>query len=96
MSKCIECQFYDRKHSRQQEGRAALWGQCRRQAPQLNPNNVKTYAIEGIWPVVRDDDWCGEWRAQHMGLHATDAAVRTPVEPVPRLRVSAMAVGVGD
>jgi hypothetical protein len=19
--------------------------------------------VEGVWPLVRDDDWCGEWRA---------------------------------
>jgi hypothetical protein len=19
--------------------------------------------IEGVWPTVRDDDWCGEWKA---------------------------------
>ena len=27
------------------------------------PQSAKTYVIEGIWPVVRDDDWCGEWFA---------------------------------
>jgi len=29
----------------------------------LNPLNVKQYAVEGVWPLVRDDDWCGEWRS---------------------------------
>jgi hypothetical protein len=38
-----------------------LWGQCRRQAPQLNPVTAKAYVVEGVWPLVRDDDWCGEW-----------------------------------
>ncbi|HEY7904568.1 MAG: hypothetical protein ACHP7M_08875 [Burkholderiales bacterium] len=38
-----------------------MWGQCRRHSPLLNPQNVKTYVVEGVWPVVRDDDWCGEW-----------------------------------
>lgn len=28
----------------------------------LNPVNAKSYMIEGVWPTVRDDDWCGEWK----------------------------------
>ena len=22
----------------------------------------RRYMIEGVWPHVRDDDWCGEWK----------------------------------
>lgn len=64
VEKCINCRFYDRRHARPLDGKAPLWGQCRRQAPQLNPNpiNAKAYVVEGIWPLVRDDDWCGEWK----------------------------------
>jgi hypothetical protein len=64
VEKCINCRFYDRRHARPIDGKAPLWGQCRRQAPQLNPNpiNAKAYVVEGIWPLVRDDDWCGEWK----------------------------------
>jgi hypothetical protein len=64
VEKCINCRFYDRRHARPIDGKAPLWGQCRRQAPQLNPNpiNAKAYIVEGIWPLVRDDDWCGEWK----------------------------------
>ena len=29
----------------------------------LSPITAKSYMIEGVWPTVRDDDWCGEWRA---------------------------------
>ena len=30
----------------------------------MNPvADKKPYLIEGAWPLVRDDDWCGEWRA---------------------------------
>jgi hypothetical protein len=36
-------------------------GSCRRQAPHLNPVTAKAYVVEGVWPLVRDDDWCGEW-----------------------------------
>lgn len=62
MEKCVSCQFYDRKNSRPTDGRATMWGQCRRAAPHLNPMNVRPYVVEGIWPLVRDDDWCGEWK----------------------------------
>ena len=64
VEKCINCRFYDRRHAKPLDGKAPLWGQCRRHAPQLNPNpiNAKSYLVEGIWPLVRDDDWCGEWK----------------------------------
>jgi len=58
----MTCQYYDRKAAKGAAGGAPSWGQCRRSAPQLNPVNAKSYMIEGIWPTVRDDDWCGEWK----------------------------------
>ena len=66
MKKCQNCQFYDRKDGRSTDGRTTMWGQCRRHSPLLSPQppqTTKTYVVEGIWPVVRDDDWCGEWFA---------------------------------
>lgn len=65
MEKCINCQYYDRRNARPSDGRAPLmWGQCRRHSPHLNPvTSKKSYQVEGVWPLVRDDDWCGEWRA---------------------------------
>lgn len=62
MEKCMSCQYYDRKHAKPQTGGAPQWGQCRRSSPMLNPVNAKSYMIEGVWPTVRDDDWCGEWK----------------------------------
>jgi hypothetical protein len=62
VEKCINCQFYDRRHAKPLDGKAPLWGQCRRHAPHLNPVTAKAYVIEGIWPLVRDDDWCGEYK----------------------------------
>ena len=62
MEKCMTCQFYDRKAAKGSTGGSPSWGQCRRSAPLLNPVNAKSYMIEGIWPTVRDDDWCGEWK----------------------------------
>ena len=61
MDRCVTCQFYDRQ-TRGAE-KAANAGQCRRCAPALSPLNQKSYMIEGVWPTVRDDDWCGEWKA---------------------------------
>jgi len=57
VDRCNNCQFYDR----QDKGSGV--GQCRRQAPALSPINAKAYMIEGVWPTVRDDDWCGEWKS---------------------------------
>jgi hypothetical protein len=61
VEKCINCQYYDRRHAKPLDGKAPLWGQCRRHAPHLNPITAKAYVIEGVWPLVRDDDWCGEY-----------------------------------
>ena len=30
---------------------------CRRDAPQLGANE----RVAAWWPIVSDDDWCGEW-----------------------------------
>jgi hypothetical protein len=63
VEKCLNCQFYDRRNARPTDGRAAMWGQCRRHSAHLNPLSAKSYLVEGVWPLVRDDDWCGEWKA---------------------------------
>ena len=62
VEKCVNCQYYDRRNAKPTDGKAPLWGQCRRHAPQLNPVTAKAYVVEGVWPLVRDDDWCGEWK----------------------------------
>jgi hypothetical protein len=60
--KCVNCQYYDRRNAKLTDGKAPLWGQCRKHAPRLNPVTAKAYVVEGVWPLVRDDDWCGEWK----------------------------------
>ena len=62
MDRCTNCQYYDRQATKA-DGKGPAWGQCRRAAPSLSPINAKSYMIEGVWPTVRDDDWCGEWKA---------------------------------
>lgn len=74
MSQCLTCQFYDRKSARAADARGLQWGLCRRDAPQLNTGNAKTHAIEGVWPTVRDDDWCGQWEAQKKSEAAAPSA----------------------
>ena len=62
MHKCATCNFFDRRNARGVDGRSSRSGQCRHSAPMLSPLTTKTYQIEGVWPTVRDDDWCGEWK----------------------------------
>ena len=62
MEKCVNCEYYDRRRARRTDGKAPMWGQCRRHSPRLNPATAKAYVVEGVWPLVRDDDWCGEWK----------------------------------
>ena len=63
MERCQNCQYYDRHGGTGAAGKSTNGGQCRRHAPQLSPNSAKNYLIEGVWPTVRDEDWCGEFRA---------------------------------
>lgn len=60
MKKCVACQFYDRNDVDAQEN-GIRWGKCRRTGPIVHPLSAKSYLVEGVWPNVRDDDWCGEW-----------------------------------
>jgi hypothetical protein len=62
VEKCVNCEYYDRRRARPTDGKAPMWGQCRRHSPRLNPATAKAYVVEGAWPLVRDDDWCGEWK----------------------------------
>lgn len=68
VDKCVACQFYDRQMAKSTDNQGVHWGQCRRTAPMLHPINAKSYMIEGVWPHVRDDDWCGEWKIAHRPL----------------------------
>jgi hypothetical protein len=63
LDKCIGCCFYDRQNGNNTDSRGVSWGQCRRTPPALHPVNQKSFMIEGVWPHVRDDDWCGEYKS---------------------------------
>ena len=73
MKKCVACQFYDRNDLDTQEN-GVRWGKCRRTGPIVHPLSAKSYLVEGVWPNVRDDDWCGEWVLAHRGPDATAIA----------------------
>ena len=70
----------------------------------LSPINPKTYMIEGVWPTVRDEDWCGEFKLAAqvrrvdtqradalIGAINTAAAVSSVPPSVPRVGSSAAA-----
>jgi len=73
LSKCAACQYYDRNDVRS-EDKGVRWGKCRRSGPMLHPVSTKSYIVEGVWPHVRDDDWCGEWVASTRRVDSTAAA----------------------
>jgi hypothetical protein len=89
MDKCMTCQYYDRKLAKGSVGATPSLGQCRRSAPLLNPVNTKSYMIEGVWPTVRDDDWCGEWkiiarRIDGRVAEATNAPIMTGPQSISK------------
>jgi hypothetical protein len=91
LQKCVACQFYDRDDART-EDKGVRWGKCRRTGPIVHPVSAKAYMVEGIWPHVRDDDWCGEWVASNRRLDSPATAAMSSllmqtsasaVRPVP-------------
>jgi hypothetical protein len=76
LEKCVACQFYDR-NAVQAEDKGVRWGQCRRTGPIVHPLSAKTYMVEGIWPHVRDDDWCGEWAAAKRSVESASTDQRS-------------------
>jgi hypothetical protein len=93
LEKCVACQHYDRNDA-QAGDKSARWGKCRRNGPIIHPLSAKAYMVEGIWPHVRDDDWCGEWTASKRApdsrageprtsllMAAASAPVRTSAPP---------------
>ncbi|MCC6195921.1 MAG: hypothetical protein IT518_15800 [Burkholderiales bacterium] len=88
MEKCIGCHFYDRHHNNQTDSRGIQWGQCRRSAPMLHPINQKSFMIEGVWPHVRDDDWCGEWKGAGVARRGEQRSASDSKTPGPLLPIA--------
>jgi hypothetical protein len=70
VERCLTCQYFDYHAAKSSEAQSTQWGQCRRAAPRLSPLNAKPHMIEGVWPHVRDDDWCGEYKGRAQRLQA--------------------------
>lgn len=49
---CAACVFFDASFD------GASYGLCRRGAPRFGPHGT----LDGVWPEVDVDDWCGEFR----------------------------------
>ena len=102
VEKCVNCEYYDRRRARPTDGKAPMWGQCRRHSPRLNPATAKAYVVEGAWPLVRDDDWCGEWKILTRMLEAwvpesaASAVEGAPIMPAPLLSAAETAVAGDD
>jgi hypothetical protein len=90
VDKCIGCNFYDRQVNSPADSRGSSWGQCRRMAPMLHPINQKSFMIEGVWPHVRDDDWCGEWKA---AVRRPDVRSSESLSPGPLIPASPPSYG---
>ena len=95
MEKCVGCQYYDRNEA-QVEDKGVRWGKCRRGVPIVHPVSAKAYMVEGIWPHVRDDDWCGEWVAMKRRPDVAAPDVRNlmvqPTAPTP-IRTAGLPAG---
>jgi hypothetical protein len=87
VEKCVACQFYDRNDAHV-EDKGVRWGKCRRTGPIVHPMSTKSYLVEGIWPSVRDDDWCGEWTASKRRSDSAAADPRNLLMPAPPLRAT--------
>ena len=85
MEKCVACQFYDRNEA-SVEDKGVRWGKCRRTGPVVHPLSAKAYLVEGIWPSVRDDDWCGEWTAAKGKGESVASDPRNLLMPPPAVR----------
>jgi hypothetical protein len=94
VKKCVACQFYDRNDLDTQEN-GVRWGKCRRTGPIVHPLSAKSYLVEGVWPNVRDDDWCGEWVLAGRGPDATAIAAMNSLmmqsaQAAPRVSTAAL------
>jgi hypothetical protein len=81
MTRCVGCRFYDRDERASADGGNLRWGSCRRSVPTLHPAPGRTVSSQGVWPRVRDDDWCGAWEAR-----------QTAVEPAVALDADSLLV----
>mgnify|MGYP006969383321 CR=1 FL=1 len=53
---CESCALWDRQGSKE--------GLCRAMAPRTHVvgEDGEDFVIRTLWPLTRDQDWCGRWR----------------------------------
>jgi hypothetical protein len=99
VKKCVACQFYDRNDADTQEN-GVRWGKCRRTGPIVHPLAAKSYLVEGVWPNVRDDDWCGEFvlgnrKPDTAAIAAMNSLMMQSAQAGPRVSPVASVASVG-
>ena len=57
--RCDGCKWMSKRDSGKD------FGECKRHPPvRAGMVNAYTYDHLGVWPLVRPDDWCGEFQAK--------------------------------
>lgn len=60
---CGNCVYVEPNTAAERVGTTGLAAHlCRRHPPTFSPDPLSGHI--GVWPVVDDDDWCGEWVAR--------------------------------
>lgn len=54
--KCLTCYFF-----REEDGERNDEGGCHRQSPRPT---LEIEFYKSMWPIVSEDDWCGEWKSK--------------------------------
>ena len=55
--KCAECRFFDKMGMTH-----CNWGVCRRNAPSGSFVGTNLEQMKVLWPIVRENDWCGDYQ----------------------------------
>lgn len=61
--KCKGCFYFYCEYP--PSGKDGLYnGECRRNAPvaMIQKGTLGSISVKKIWPIVRSNDWCGEWQ----------------------------------
>jgi hypothetical protein len=70
-------QPYVMEHNELLDGDHDSFGQCRRRYPHLGPlQKNSNHRDPGIWPMVHDFEWCGDFTERTDLLNVSDTAVK--------------------
>jgi hypothetical protein len=57
---CKDCEFSGESYTN-------LWRKCRRRPPTFGPDYNEGDEGDWIWPLVEENDWCGEFQSRDAG-----------------------------